>query len=425
MNKKFWYLTKVSLKKKIGSKWFIATNIILALVIIAIININSIVKFFGGDFSHNLTIYAVDNAGVYDVFKGTIETLDEDKLLEVKRGESSKEELSKNLKDNEVIVVLNEDDKEYLKSEIISNETIDNGLYQIIISSLNSSKSTLGMIESNISPEILANISSPATVERTILSDQGSASENMTIVMNSVFPTLILPFFMLVVFLVQMVGGEICEEKTTRSMEIIISNVSPKMHLFSKVLASNIFVITQGALLIVFALIGLLINKYVTGTSALGLISSLVGNLDLSILKDKLLVLVPTALILMLLSFLAYAILSGVLASMTVNIEDFNQLQTPVMLISVVGYYLSISASLFNGSTLIHVLSYVPFLSAFLSPTLYIIGEVSLLDIIISIIVMILFIYILLKKGLKVYKNGILNYSTDKVWDRFKKSIKN
>lgn len=425
MNKKFWYLTKVSLKKKIGSKWFIATNIILALVIIAIININSIVKFFGGDFSENLTIYAVDNAGVYDVFKGTIEALDEDKLLEVKLGESSKEELIKNLKDNEVIVILNEDDKEYLKSEIISNETIDNGLYQIIISSLNRSKSTLGMIKSNISPEILANISSPATVERTILSDQGSASENMNIVMNSVFPTLILPFFMLVVFLVQMVGGEICEEKTTRSMEIIISNVSPKMHLFSKVLASNIFVITQGALLIVFALIGLLINKYVTGTSALGLISSLVGNLDLSILKDKLLVLVPTALILMLLSFLAYAILSGILASMTVNIEDFNQLQTPVMLISVVGYYLSISASLFNGSTLIHVLSYVPFLSAFLSPTLYIIGEVSLLDIIISIIVMILFIYILLKKGLKVYKNGILNYSTDKVWDRFKKSIKN
>lgn len=425
MNKKFWYLTKVSLKKKIGSKWFLATNIILALVILAIININSIVKFFGGDFSHNLTIYAVDNAGVYDVFKSTIEALDEDKLLEVKLGKSSKEELSKNLKDNEVIVVLNEDDKEYLKGEIISNETIDNGLYQIIISSLNSSKSTLGMIKSNVNPEILANISSPATVERTILSDQGSIDENMNIVMNSVFPTLILPFFMLVVFLVQMVGGEICEEKTTRSMEIIISNVSPKMHLFSKVLASNIFVITQGALLIVFALIGLLINKYITGTSALTLINSLVGNLDLSILKDKLLVLVPTALILMLLSFLAYAILSGILASMTVNIEDFNQLQTPVMLISVVGYYLSISASLFNGSTLIHVLSYVPFLSAFLSPTLYIIGEVSLLDIIISIVVMILFIYILLKKGLKVYKNGILNYSTDKVWDRFKKSIKN
>ena len=425
MSKKFWYLTRVSLKKKIGSKWFLITNIILALAVIGIININSIIKFFGGDFSDNLTVYVIDNSNTFNYFETTLDALDEDNLIKIEQTSKTKDELTKDLENSEIIVILNENDREFLTSEIISNETIDNGIYQEITSAINASKSTLGMIKSNVNPEILANISAPAKVERTILSDNASIDENMNIVMTSVFPTIILPFFMLVVFLVQMVGGEICEEKTTRSMEIIISNVSPKMHLFSKVLASNIFVITQGALLIVFALIGLLINKYVTGTSALTLINSLVGNLDLSILKDKLLVLVPTALILMLLSFLAYAILSGVLASMTVNIEDFNQLQTPVMLISVVGYYLSISASLFNGSTLIHVLSYVPFLSAFLSPTLYIIGEVSLLDIIISIVVMILFIYILLKKGLKVYKNGILNYSTDKVWDRFKKSIKN
>ena len=51
MSKKFWYLTRVSLKKKIGSKWFLVTNIILALAVIGIININSIIKFFGGDFS--------------------------------------------------------------------------------------------------------------------------------------------------------------------------------------------------------------------------------------------------------------------------------------------------------------------------------------------------------------------------------------
>ena len=48
-----------------------------------------------------------------------------------------------------------------------------------------------------------------------------------------------------------------------------------------------------------------------------------------------------------------------------------------------------------------------------------------LLKVIISIIIMILFIVLLLKKGIKVYKNGILNYSTDKVWNRVFKSIKN
>ena len=425
MNKKFWYLTRVSLKKKIGSKWFLVTNIILALAIIGIININSIVKFFGGDFSDNLTVYVIDNSNTYNYFEAALNSLDIDNLIKIEQTQKTKDELEKDLKDSEIIVILNENNTEYLTSEIISNNTIDNGIYQEITSAINTSKATLGMIKTNMNPEILANISAPAKIDRTILNDEASIDENMNIVMTSVFPTIILPFFMLVVFLVQMVGGEICEEKTTRSMEIIISNVSPKIHLFSKVLASNIFVITQGLLLIVFAGLGLLVNKLVTGTSALSFISSIIGNLDLSILTNKLLILVPTTLILMLLSFFAYSILSGILASMTVNIEDFNQLQSPVMLISVVGYYLSITASMFSGSTLIHVLSYIPFLSAFLTPTLYIIGEISVFEIFISIIIMVLFIYILLKKGLKVYKNGILNYSTDKVWNRVFKSMKN
>lgn len=425
MNKKFWYLTRVSLKKKIGSKWFLVTNIILALAIIGIININSIVKFFGGDFSDNLIVYVIDNSNTYNYFEAALNSLDIDNLIKIEQTQKTKDELEKDLKDSEIIVILNENNTEYLTSEIISNNTIDNGIYQEITSAINTSKATLGMIKTNMNPEILANISAPAKIDRTILSDNGSIDENMNIIMTSVFPTIILPFFMLVVFLVQMVGGEICEEKTTRSMEIIISNVSPKIHLFSKVLASNIFVITQGLLLIVFAGLGLLVNKLVTGTLALSFISSIIGNLDLSILTNKLLILVPTTLILMLLSFFAYSILSGILASMTVNIEDFNQLQSPVMLISVVGYYLSITASVFSGSTLIHVLSYIPFLSAFLTPTLYIIGEISVFEIFISIIIMVLFIYILLKKGLRVYKNGILNYSTDKVWNRVFKSMKN
>ena len=54
------------------------------------------------------------------------------------------------------------------------------------------------------------------------------------------------------VFLIQMIGAEINEEKTTKSMEIIISNVSPKTHFLSKVIAANAFVFIQGALLIVF-----------------------------------------------------------------------------------------------------------------------------------------------------------------------------
>lgn len=421
---KFMYLTKSSLKKKIGTKWFLVINIILLVVIGIVININSLVEAFGGDFNDDVNLKVVDNLGVYDYFKDTLNSLDEDDHIKISLN-SDKEKLVKNIEDKDVIVVIDKDDKEYLKAEIISKDAIDGTIYQNIINSLNTSKSIIGLIEEDIDMETLTNITSKASVERTILSDTKSTGENMDLILTSVFPTLILPFFMLVIFLIQMVGGEICEEKTTRSMEIIISNVSPKMHLFSKVLASNIFVIIQGVLLVIYAGIGLFINKLVTGSSALGYISELVGEVDISSITDKLLILVPFTLVLMLLSFIAYAVLSGILASMTVNIEDFNQLQTPMMIVLMVGYYLSLTASMFNGSTLIHVLSYVPFISAFLSPTLYIIGDITWIEMLISIILMLVLIYLLIVKGMNVYKNGILNYSNDKIWSRVKKSLKN
>ena len=109
---------------------------------------------------------------------------------------------------------------------------------------------------------------------------------------------------------------------------------------------------------------------------------------------------------------------------MTVNMEDFSQLQTPIMLISLAGYYLAMMAGMFEGSTLIRILSYVPFLSSFVSPSLYIMGQISIVDIIISIVILIIFIYIILKYGLKVYKVGILNYSNEKVWSKFFKAFK-
>ena len=86
----------------------------------------------------------------------------------------------------------------------------------------------------NLDTNTLALLSTNIDIDRVVLSDKKSQDENMSLVMSTVFPSLILPFFMLIIFLVQMVGGEICEEKTTKSMEIIISNVSPKSSSFSK-----------------------------------------------------------------------------------------------------------------------------------------------------------------------------------------------
>ena len=434
MSRKFLYLTKVSLKKKTNSKWFVITNIILAIAIILLLNINSVITFFGGDFDSKTTLIVVDNnTNSYDLLKANIKEYskslsneEEDIKLTVKESNKNKEELEKELEDDEIILELNNDNTEYLKAEVISNEKIDNMTYQVLSQSLNATKTTIGMTINNIDPTVLSEISNPTTINRVVLNDNASVDENMSLIMGSVFPTIILPFFMLTLFLIQMVGGEICEEKTTRSMEIIISNVSPKIHLLSKILANNIFVILQGLLLIVYSVIGLLIstNMFKSGMSLPSDITSIYDSLVASGFIDKLIYVIPLTLILIILSFIAYSLVAGILASMTVNMEDFSQLQTPLVFISLGGYYLAIMAGMFNGSLLIRILSYVPFLSSFVSPSLYMMGEIGIIDIIISIIVLIAFIYLLIHFGIRVYKVGILNYSNEKIWSKFFKAFK-
>ena len=87
MSNKFWYLTKQSLRKKIKSKWFIGVNIMLALVIITLININSIIAFFGGDFSEKTKILVVDKTDIsFDIFKQSIKEITKEEEDEKIRG---------------------------------------------------------------------------------------------------------------------------------------------------------------------------------------------------------------------------------------------------------------------------------------------------------------------------------------------------
>ncbi len=153
-------------------------------------------------------------------------------------------------------------------------------------------------------------------------------------------------------------------------------------------------------------------------------LSSIIDALKTSGIMDKLYIIIPITLLMIIISFVAYSLVAGILASMTVNIEDFNQLQTPIMLISMAGYYLSIMAAMFDGSIFIRIISYLPFLSVFISPTLFVLGQITIFDMIISVTVLILFVYILLKLGLKVYKVGILNYSSGNVWKKFANAFK-
>ncbi len=434
MTSKFWFLARQSLNKKIKTKWFLFANLLLAVVIIGLLNMDSIISFFGGDFSSDTQILLLDETkNTEEIFKTSLvlaeESFDLDHDIILETFTKDVKELEKELKENDKIgIVLESDSENYLKAKIISNQKIDTISYQAIVQALNTSKMQVAMMKTNIQSAELQKITSNISIDRLILNDQSKTEDEATaMIMSTVFPTLILPFFMLVIFLVQMIGTEINEEKSTRSMEIIISNVSPKTHFFSKVLASNAFVLIQGVLLILYSGIGFLIKSMVqvgSNSQITDSISSIWDSLSQTGIMDRLPLILGATLVLMILSFIAYSLIAGILASMTVNMEDFQQIQTPIMMICLLGYYLAIMAGMFEGSVLIRILSYVPFISCLLGPALLVIGEIGILDIGISVLLLCGFIYFMTKYGLKIYKVGILNYSTDKMWKRLWRAAK-
>ena len=434
MMNKFWFLTQSSFLKKIKSKCFLIVNILLLVVIVGIVNVDSIIKAFGGDFNDTNEIVVLDKTDMsYDLFEKNLksynETLDMKYTFNISKTIKTEEEIKKEIKDTDkVLIVLENSDTSYLKASIISDSYIDTMYYQLLYQALSTTKTEVAFSLTDTNKDELLKLTSNISVDRILLSDdKNTEEENMEMIMGTVFPTVILPFFILVVFLVQMIGAEINEEKQTRSMEVIISNVSPKAHFFSKVIASNGFVLLQGLLLILYGILALVIRNY-TGISSASSITSQISDVWNSLVAsgfvDKLTYIIPLTLILMVLSFLTYSLVAGILASMTVSMEDYQQIQAPIMMICLAGYYLAIMAGMFQGSTLIRILSYVPFLSCLLSPALLVIGQIGIFDVVISIIILCIFNYILIRYGLKIYKIGILNYSTDKMWSKLLKAVR-
>lgn len=432
------YLTAISLKRKIKTKWFLIANILLAVVIAGLINIDSIITFFGGDFDKITKIYVIDETEeAYEILKEQIHTNSinfsgEDKsTYEVILSDTSKEQAMHLVEEDKdaLVFIVKPNDKTVLEVSLLSDGYMDAIDFQLLSTAVNNTKTTLAIQKSNLTEEEFNRLYTPVEIERIYLDEnKRSEDENMEMVMTTVFPIIILPFFMLTLFLVQMIGAEVNDEKTTRGMEIIISNVSPKIHFFSKVISGNLFVIFQGILLIFYAGIGLLIRKLLGGGGMGNILGGEVGKIVNNVMGTefvaKLLYIIPLALIIMLLTFLAYSLLAGILASMTTNTEDFQQLQTPIVVISLVGYYLAMMAGVFDGALFIRIFSYIPLISAILSPTLLVLGQISVVDIIISIMIMIGTIYLLIKYGLKIYKVGILNYSSKDLWKKMFKALK-
>lgn len=431
MKNKVKFLIKESIKKKVDTKWFKIINVILLILMVGILNIDKIIGLFGGDFEDVTKIYVVDETGyassLNDLLNSNNELLNGGFKFEVENSNEPLDSLIEKLNEDSTDIVINivYDDTEYMKSTIYSFEAIDTITSNILSNSLSEIKSSYALATSGIDVDELNKVLAPISMEKVVTNTEELDSESRELAGASMMLIFLIPFFILIILLVQMIGAEINDEKSTKSMEIIISNVPPKMHFLSKIVASTGFVILQSLLILLYTLIGGAVRIVTTGSfNIFDDVNGLLESLNLGSILPHLGSAIPLLIILFVFSFLAYALLAGILASMTTSIEDYQQLQTPLMFLLMAGYYIGIMASMFQGSIFIKIVSYIPFISCLVAPITYALMQTSLLDLGVSVILLLGTCYLLFKYGIRIYKVGILNYSSSGLWKKMFKSLR-
>ena len=177
MMNKFWFLTQSSFLKKIKSKWFLIVNILLLVVIVGIVNVDSIIKAFGGDFNDTNEIVVLDKTDMsYDLFEKNLksynETLDMKYTFDISKTIKTEEEIKKEIKDTDkVLIVLENSDTSYLKASIISDSYIDTMYYQLLYQALSTTKTEVAFSLTDTNKDELLKLTSNISVDRILLSD--------------------------------------------------------------------------------------------------------------------------------------------------------------------------------------------------------------------------------------------------------------
>lgn len=414
LNKKQWFLTFFSLKRKIFKKSFIISNVVLLLLVTIFTNIDSIIRSFGGDFEESYTIYYNDDLEEtnFELFNlalsnGFLEI--ENELFIYHESHDLLED-----EDNTVVVFMNSD----LTATIKTNELISTQVYTSITGALDAIKLENTVSRLDLTEQDIIDLRTPVLIDRIVVNDE-DATELQGLIAEGLSVIIVMPLFFGLIMIIQMIGLEIFDEKSTKSMEVIMSNVDPKTHLKSKMFAANIFSLIQ---------FGLIISYGLFGAGVRGVISRLSlpqVDLDIASYAKDLSSTFVLVIVLYILTNILYSMVMAILASTANEVDDYQKIISPLMILMVVGFYTAIFSPFFEGALFIKVMAFIPFFSLMIVPGLFASGQIGVGVVATIILIQAIFAYVIYRVGVPIYKQSVLDYSTDNVYKRLIKNIKN
>ncbi len=195
------------------------------------------------------------------------------------------------------------------------------------------------------------------------------------------------------------VATSVAREKDSRTMELLITSSNPRTLILGKVGAVGLTGILQVASLIVFGVIGFMLNKENYPEVLLDMVQ---GSMTIDVLLIYILFSV--------LGYILYLFIYAALGSLVSKVEDVNSAVTPITFLFVLAYLAATFAMNVPDNTIVKVTSFIPFISLFTMPIRYMLTSVPMTSLLISSTIMVLTVVLFAALSIHIYKFGSLNY---------------
>ncbi len=213
----------------------------------------------------------------------------------------------------------------------------------------------------------------------------------------------------------QIVAQSVATEKSSRAMELLITSADPKNLIFGKVLGTGFAGLTQMAIILLWGVLCVAINKnYLVDSNMFSMFTGFSASM------------IIYTIIFFVLGFMLYAFLVGAMGSMASKLEDVGTLTMPVMMFLIIGFLITISLMSSGNidSGIIKFLSYFPFTAPMAMFARIAMGTATTLQAIISIIILIVSIIGVGYLAVAIYRIGILMYGKPPKFNEIIRALK-
>lgn len=211
----------------------------------------------------------------------------------------------------------------------------------------------------------------------------------------------IFAIYFLVIFFGNSISLSTCREKESRTMELLITNVKAKYLLLGKVFSGVFLSFLQIILMFLAIALGIYVNSMLSKSILTILVGAIKGIGALDVIIFLIFSIIGTTL---------YYLLFAALSSLVSKVEEIQSAITPVTLLIVISFM----GTMFNISNptgnLMYVLSFIPFTSPLAMFTRFVISDVPVMELLISILILIVSTVLIAILSIKIYRLGTLNY---------------